>query len=358
MRKLIIFMLILFLLVGNICAQEDIGIDTDPVEEGVPEDALQVLPTVSVNQTPDFWSTVKQVLLNALGESETSLHSALRMCTILLCIMVLCAFANLSAGSRTGDAATVVGALGMCVAFVSTANAMADLADKTIRSMAEYSTLMLPVLATACAMSGGITTSGALYAGTMLLSRLFLGLISKLLIPAVYCYFAIATAEAALGNDLLSEIRSLVGWVVSKSLRILTYIFLGYLTVTGVIGGTADATAIRATKATLSGMVPVVGGIISDASDTLLASAAAIKSSVGILGMVVILSICIVPFLRLGIQYLLLKLTVAISGAVGLKPHTKLMKSFSDGMGFLLAMCGSCCFLLLISCVCFLKVVV
>lgn len=188
-------------------------------------------------------------------------------------------------------------------------------------------------------------------------SELLMQLISKLLIPALYFFLAICAAEAALSSELLTEIREFIGWLISKSLRIIVYIFLGFLSVTGVIGGAADAAAIRATKATLSGMVPVVGGIISDASETLLASASILKSSIGIFGLIVVLAICIVPFFQIGIQYLMLKVTSAISGTIGLKPHVNLLKNFSSAMGYLLAMCGTCCFLLMISCVCFIKVV-
>ena len=103
-------------------------------------------------------------------------------------------------------------------------------------------------------------------------------------------------------------------------------------------------------------MVPVVGSILSDASDTLLAGAATVKNTVGIIGMTAVLGIVIVPFLRIGIQYLIIKATAACSGTVALKEHTALLKHISSAMGLLLAMTGACAMLLLISGVCYLKV--
>ena len=83
-----------------------------------------------------------------------------------------------------------------------------------------------------------------------------------------------------------------------------------------------------------------------------------LKSTVGVFGMLAVLSICITPFLRVGLQYLLLKLTAAVSGTVGLRTHVALIKHFSTALGFLLGMCGVCAMLSLISVICFLKVVV
>ena len=112
------------------------------------------------------------------------------------------------------------------------------------------------------------------------------------------------------------------------------------------------------TKAAVSGMVPVVGGMISDASETLLASAGVLKNSVGVFGMLAVLAIALTPFLRVAAHYLLLRLTTAVGGAVALKPHVTLLEQLTTAMGFLLAMCAACCLLLLMATVCLMRVVV
>lgn len=52
-----------------------------------------------------------------------------------------------------------------------------------------------------------------------------------------------------------------------------------------------------------------MGGIISDAAETVLAGAGMLKNTVGVFGMLAILAACAYPFLQLGVQYLLYKLT-------------------------------------------------
>ena len=48
---------------------------------------------------------------------------------------------------------------------------------------------------------------------------------------------------------------------------------MGYLTASGAIAGSADAAAVKAAKMTISRAIPVVGGILSDAAETVLAGA-------------------------------------------------------------------------------------
>lgn len=359
MRLLLVILVLLALCLPVFAETESgLGIETDSLTDELPSEAAEQLTQDMLTGGTDFWTGFRQLFFGALDDSRDSLQSGLRLCAILLAILTLCAMARMHGALEGTTAVTLAGALGLTAAVLTNLQSMVSLASETVRSVTDYSACLLPVLASAAAMSGGMTSATALYAGTVLFSQLLMQLISKLLIPAVFFYIAIATAEAALSSEMLSELRSFVGWLVSKSLRILMYIFLAYMSITGVISASADAAAVKATKAAVSGMVPVVGGILSDASDTLLASASILKNSVGVFGMLAVLAICLAPFLRVGVQYLLLKLTAAVGGAVGDKPLVQLVRHFSTAMGFLLGMCGACSLLLLISMVCFLKVVV
>ena len=125
--------------------------------------------------------------------------------------------------------------------------------------------------------------------------------------------------------------------------------------ITGVIAGSADAATLKATKLTISGMVPVVGGILADASESVLVGAGLMKNAAGVYGLLAILSVCIGPFLKIGVQYLLLKLTAAICSVFDVKNSSKLVQDFSGTMGLLLGMTGSVCLLMMISIICFLK---
>ena len=127
------------------------------------------------------------------------------------------------------------------------------------------------------------------------------------------------------------------------------YIFTGYLSITGVVSGSTDAAAMKATKLTISGMVPVVGGILSNAAETVLAGAGILKGTIGVFGMLAVLAMCIHPFLQLGIQYLLYKLTAFLSAAVGAASLCKLIDGLGGVFGLVLGMTGACGMLLLVS---------
>ena len=116
---------------------------------------------------------------------------------------------------------------------------------------------------------------------TMLFSDILITLINRLLLPLVYTYIAACVAYAAVGNEGLKRIAGTLKWVVTSILTVVLLVFVGYLTVSGVIAGSTDAVTVKAAKFTMSSLVPVVGGILSDAAETVLAGAGILKNAVG-----------------------------------------------------------------------------
>ncbi len=357
MKRMVIVLLLLAALMGTAFAQDlDEIVDTSSMTQELPQEAQEAMTGLSPATAANFWGNCKRLIQNALRGSGSAIQTGLRLCAVLLAVVTLCALAKMAGEHDLTGAVTAVGALGLCAAAVGSFHSMISLASDTVQKVTDYTGCMLPVMASAAAMSGGLTSASALYTGTVVFAEILMQLISKVLVPGVYFYLAVAGAEAALGSDTLSELREFVGWAVSKSLKVVLTAFTVYMTLTGVVNGNSDELALKATKAA-AGTVPVVGGIISDASESLLSSAAMLKNSVGVFGMLAVLAVCLTPFLRVGVQYLLLKLTAAVSGTVGLSPHVRLVKHFSSAMGYLLAMNGACALMSLICVVCFLKVV-
>ena len=226
---------------------------------------------------------------------------------------------------------------------------------QTVEEMIRYGKLLLPVMTAGLAAQGGITKSAALYTGTAAFNTVLGDLIVSMVVPVVSAYLALAVADSAIGDVTLKKIRDLLKWCAAWVLKIGLYIFTGYMSLTGVITGSADAAALKVTKSTISMAVPVIGNILSEASETVLVGAAVVKNAAGVYGMLVILAIFLGPFVRIGIQYLMLKCTATICSVFTTKQTTELIGDFSSAMGLLLAVTGTVCLMLLISTVCFMK---
>lgn len=342
MKKLLIVMILLACMATPVYAEDLVA--PDP-----PSQAMQFLPQEQGSFSSDLWHLLSQAIQILEPEIAHSFGICLSLIAVSLLMSVLNCFPG-SSGMLTGLCGSVV--IG-CLMIGASAEMISSAAD-TVRSISDYSKLLVPVMTAALASQGGVSQSAALYAGTAFFDTVLTSVIANALIPMVYIYVALSVAQSALGNDLLKRFQDLVKSSTAWFMKLVLYIFTGYMTITKVITGTADQTALKATKLTISGMVPVIGGILSDASETVLIGAGIVKNTVGLAGLMAVLAIAIGPFLKIGVQYVLLKMTGAVCGMIGDKRSTELIGDFSTAMGLILAMTGTVCLMQLISIVCFL----
>ena len=315
-----------------------------------PDDALELIPEESVSFAQDLWT----VVLGALEKLQPAIPEAMGVCLALVAAVMLLSVLKTVPGKWT-HTADLAGVLGAAVILLQTTGSMVSLASETVTELSQYGKLLLPVMAAALASQGGITSSTALYAGTAVFDAVLSSAIAGALVPLIYIFLILAVAASATGEKMLGKLRDFAKNAVTWFLKTALYIFTGYMSITGVVSGATDAATLKATKLTVSGMIPVVGSILSDASEAVIVSAGVVKNAVGIYGMVALIAIWIWPFLQIGIQYLLLKLTAAACSVFNVKPVQDLIGAFSAAMGLLLGMTGAVCILLLISMVCFMK---
>jgi len=343
MKKILILPFLLFILCVPVSASE---ITAPPV----PNSGMALMPEETESFADGLWSLFK----NAVSLINPDLAEAAKTCRGILAAVLMVSLIQQFPGGEH-QAVVLCGTVMTAAMLLSNTHSLISLGVNTIGDLSEYGKLLLPVMTSALAAQGGITGSAALYAGTTAFDMVLCTLIDRLLVPGVYLFLAMATASSALGEDILNKITAFIKWLITWSLKILLYIFTGYIGITGVVSGTTDAAALKAAKLTISGVVPVVGGILSDASEAVLVSAGLVKNAAGIYGIFAILAVFMGPFLKIGSHYLILKGTGAVCGMLGCKQITDLIGNFSSAMGLLLAMTGSVCLLLLISTVCFLK---
>ena len=315
-----------------------------------PQEANKYMPP----QTENFAEGLLYVIKSAIGDLNPSIRNAASICISLIAVVMLLTLLQ-SFTEKTSQMVRLTGSVAIGIILLGPSTTLIHLGIETITKISDYEKLFLPVMTAALAAQGGITSSTALYTGTAFFNAILSSMIRKVFSPLIYFYLITSVANSAIGNSKLQGIAKFIKWIMTWFLKIIMYIFTGYISITGIVSGAVDASAIKATKLAISGAVPVVGGIMSDASEAILVSAGVMKNAAGIFGLLAVLALWIGPFLNIAIQYLLLKATAAICSAFGEKESVSLIQSFAGAMGLLLAATGVMCLLFIISTVCFMR---
>ena len=224
--------------------------------------------------------------------------------------------------------------------------------SEALATLRDFSKILLPSMCAAAAASGAATSAAAKYAATSLFLDVLLSAETAVLLPLLYLYAGTVICGTTLENDVLASLSGLL----RKAFRLLLIgfasVFTLYLSLTGILTGSADAAAAKAVKTAVSAALPV-----ADAASTVTSSAAILRSGIGIVGVVSVAAMCVTPYLQFAVHYVLYKLAAGIAESFADKRVGRLIDGFADVYGFLLGMVGVASLILFLSIVSSMKAV-
>lgn len=342
MRRLFFLLLAALLLMNSAFALE------------VPKEAEQGIPPELIEsaQQHDSLLTGGAAYLGELLRDALSdiVRSGTRSAVLLMLLALFCgAMDGIGSGAGENGARFVpyFGVLGAALISAGDLNALIGLGVQTVEDLGELTALLLPTVAAAMAAGGFVGSASVWQVGTLMASDLFGSAIRGLLLPLVYCYIALAAAGALLPKShldcLADAIKKLVSWGICGAM----IVFTAYLTLSNVLAGSADRIAVKAGGMLIANAIPIVGGILSEATEAVLSGAGALRGVIGTLGIFAVLSVCLVPLLRLGIQFLLYQAAAFLSAMSGIEPLQKFIERLSGAFSLMIALTASGAFLLL-----------
>ena len=316
-----------------------------------PPGAAALLPEEADSFGEGLWN----VIAEGAKFITPSMNEAVRCCLRLLGAVLLTALVGQLAPGVPKQALELAGVAATAALLLEPSLSMIALGTEAVTELREYGKLLFGVLASVLAAAGGVNASTALYVGTAFFDALLGTAVTAVFLPVLWMLLALSIARAAVGESIIGRLKALFHWLLEWSLKLTLYLFTGYMAVTGVVSGSADAAAGKAARIAISGAVPVVGGILSDAADAVLLSASALGAGAGVWGILTVIALFCAPAVKIGCQYLMLKLTSAIAESLGGGRCGMLIGDFAGAMGLLLALVSTQAVLLLVSSLCFLK---
>ena len=279
MKRIILILAAALCLLGGQARAEDAPAELPPeLRQAVPEAAELV--TGDAGESFGLLSGIRSLLEEALAGGRTLLTSGIRSAAAIMAGVILLGVVESAApagGELLERYGTAVGALWVTAMAAGDLNALIGLGRETITEISLLGKALLPALAAAEAASGGITAASVRQVAAVFFSGVLLTVIERILLPAVYLYIGVAAAAAVVEGEALERVGELlkkaVGWVLGGLLTV----FVTYLTISGAVAGAADAHAVKLAKSAVSAAVPVVGGILSDAAESVLAGAGLLR---------------------------------------------------------------------------------
>lgn len=207
----------------------------------------------------------------------------------------------------------------------------------SINNVKKQIEIITPILATLTVLTGG-TGSAAIYQpSAIFLSGGAVEIISNFIFPAtigvIVLNFMSKFNTQMSFSGVTALIKSIMKWVIGITVTV----FSIFITMQSSATSLFDGIIFKATKFVVGNSVPIVGNFLSSGFDMLTSAGLLIKSSVGVCGIILLLSELIGPIILLSSFSLILKAVGAIVQPIGENTLFSLLSDLSKDIEYFIA---------------------
>ncbi len=274
-----------------------------------------------------FWGWIIDLLDNEL---KTAISSMISILIIVVIHGILKTIIESLGNEETSKIAYFIQYLIIVTLVTTTFVDMLNIVIEAITNVINFMNLLVPILITLMLTTGSIITSGTTQGILLFVINIMGNLINFVIVPLIL----ISTALSIVSNfsdkvhvDRLSKfIKSAIVW----GLGVVLTIFVGTLSIEGTLSSSVDGLTAKTAKVAVSTFIPVVGKVMGDTVETVIGCAKILKNAVGAIGLVILISIIVLPIIKITIMWALIRLIAALCETVADNKIVKLFDAIAD----------------------------
>lgn len=198
--------------------------------------------------------------------------------------------------------------------------------------------------------AGGSAAGAVSYQTTLLAAaQLLTWLIRTVVLPALLVSLAMGCTGSVTPGFCLDTVSATLSKGILWALGLFSTLFSWVLSLQQMVAAASDSLGSRAVKFSLSSLVPVVGGLLSEAYATVAGCAGLLRSTVGCFGLVATVGIILPPLAACIGWCITLSLSATAASLFGLTPLEKLCKTAGGAVRVLIAVLAVFALLMVIS---------
>ena len=181
-----------------------------------------------------------------------------------------------------------------------------------IDSMVSFMQSLLPTLLILLASVGGIT-SATVFQPLIFASISVISTIIKTVVIPMIMFSAVLTLIDNVSETVqISRLSSLIRQFALAIMGVSLTAFVGVVSVQGIAASSADGISIKTAKFAVDKFIPVVGGFLKDAFDTIVSCTHLIKNGVGIAGLLILILVASIPVIKMLAVVIIYKVSSAL----------------------------------------------
>lgn len=313
---------------------------TEELPDELKEDFGSLRPDLAASSgirektSPRFW------LIKAWEKIKEASADILPDLSLLLTLLVIMAVAKASLPEMSGplsDTFLFCGRVAVALPLISSTYRAISVAKEYLTRVTGLMNLLVPVMETLYLSDGSLTEAAVSTTGITLAVTVIGNINATLMTPITSVLFTLSAVSSVCTDTKLGGVTESVRKLLQRLWQILTLFFSFMIGTQSVIARSADTLASRTARFAITSMIPVAGGIISEAYNTLKEGVAYIRTVCGIGGIILVLLILLSGIVPLVVYKAVFGITSFLSGMLGLDRTSALLGEIKKIIDFIIA---------------------
>lgn len=247
----------------------------------------------------DITSIFKRILMFLFKEVYVNIDILIK----LVVLVIICAVLNNLQASfmskSVGELAFYVCYIVLVSVLMISFNSALKSGIQIIDAMVNFMYTSIPVLITLLISGGNITSGGVLQPILIVIVQFTATIIKNVFIPLIVLSTVISIVNNISDKVQVARLASFLKNITSWSLGFILTLFVAVVSLQGSLGAVVDGVASKTAKFAIGAFIPVAGKYLADAADTVIGCTLLIKNAVGVAIMIGIISISLIPMLKM-----------------------------------------------------------
>lgn len=240
-------------------------------------------------------------------------QAPVKSAVIIIAYIILSSFFSSLSSELESGLSSVYSTISALVISIFLAYRLTDcitLSYQTIKLCSDFAFAFFPAFCIITATAGSTMTSFSVNTTLLILAQGLNYIAELFFVPVTNCFLALGICSGVRTELNLSGAISMLKRVITTGISTLSAIFVSILSVKTAVASKADAIGLRSIRFAINSVVPVIGSSISEGLLSIQSYSSLIKTSVGVVGIIAVVSI----FLPALIEVNLWRLVLSVSG--------------------------------------------
>ena len=296
-----------------------------------------------------FFDIFGSIMNTIQQQSVTPLNCVVKIMGVVMLVALINSVKSSLGSSSLTAVLNSVATLTVSIILIQPVCHTIEYSTTIIKLSADFMLIFIPVMAGIMLTMGQSLQAAGSYTMVMGAGTAVSQISNNILVPLLNTFLGISVVSGISQRVNLNGFCELINKVLKWVLTFTMSVFTAILTMQSIISSSADSAGVKATRFAISSFVPLVGGALSEAYQTVRGCMGMLKSGVGVFAILATGTIYLPAIISCLLWLAAINIAIALAGVFDMGDIIKLLKSVTTVINSLIAILLCCMIIFIVS---------